>query len=119
MWPLEAIAQLAKNQPFAEIRDTAEDVVRVVAGRQLAAALDKAAAELLAAQAASDKAAAEQALRAAEQKEAALEQAAAQEEPVLVTLQLQAPAMAEETLLRAARMHEKATDWHTRRPSGA
>ncbi len=36
-----------------------------------------------------------------------------------IGLQLQAPAMAEETLLRAARMHEKATDWHTRRPSGA
>ena len=36
-----------------------------------------------------------------------------------IGLQLQAPAMAEETLLRAARMHEKATDWHPRRPSGA
>jgi len=36
-----------------------------------------------------------------------------------IGLQLQAPAMAEETMLRAARMHEKATDWHTRRPSGA
>ena len=36
-----------------------------------------------------------------------------------IGLQLQAPAMAEETLLRAARMHEKATDWHTRRPAGA
>lgn len=36
-----------------------------------------------------------------------------------IGLHLQAPAMAEETLLRAARMHEKATDWHTRRPSGA
>jgi tetratricopeptide (TPR) repeat protein len=39
LWPLEAIAQLVKNQPVAEIRDTAEDVVRVVAGRQLATAL--------------------------------------------------------------------------------
>lgn len=33
-----------------------------------------------------------------------------------IGLQLQGPAMAEETLLRAARMHEKATDWHNRRP---
>jgi aspartyl-tRNA(Asn)/glutamyl-tRNA(Gln) amidotransferase subunit A len=31
-------------------------------------------------------------------------------------LQLLAPAFAEETLLRTARVFEKATDWHTRRP---
>jgi aspartyl-tRNA(Asn)/glutamyl-tRNA(Gln) amidotransferase subunit A len=34
-----------------------------------------------------------------------------------IGLQLQGPAMAEETLLRAARMHEKATAWHTHRPT--
>jgi aspartyl-tRNA(Asn)/glutamyl-tRNA(Gln) amidotransferase subunit A len=33
-----------------------------------------------------------------------------------VGLQLQAPPFAEEKLLRAARMYERATDWHTRRP---
>jgi hypothetical protein len=30
---------------------------------------------------------------------------------------LQGPQFAESKLLRAARMHEKATDWHTRRPA--
>jgi aspartyl-tRNA(Asn)/glutamyl-tRNA(Gln) amidotransferase subunit A len=34
-----------------------------------------------------------------------------------IGLQLQGPQFAESTLLRAARMHEKATDWHTRRPA--
>jgi aspartyl-tRNA(Asn)/glutamyl-tRNA(Gln) amidotransferase subunit A len=34
-----------------------------------------------------------------------------------IGLQLQGPAMAEETVLRAARMHEKATAWHTHRPT--
>lgn len=34
-----------------------------------------------------------------------------------IGLQLQGPQFAETTLLRAARMHEKATDWHTRRPA--
>jgi aspartyl-tRNA(Asn)/glutamyl-tRNA(Gln) amidotransferase subunit A len=33
-----------------------------------------------------------------------------------IGLQLQAPPFAEEKLLRVARMHERATDWHTRRP---
>jgi aspartyl-tRNA(Asn)/glutamyl-tRNA(Gln) amidotransferase subunit A len=33
-----------------------------------------------------------------------------------IGLQLLAPAFAEETLLRTARVFEKATDWHTRRP---
>jgi aspartyl-tRNA(Asn)/glutamyl-tRNA(Gln) amidotransferase subunit A len=33
-----------------------------------------------------------------------------------IGIQLQAPAFAEETLLRAARTFERATDWHTRRP---
>jgi aspartyl-tRNA(Asn)/glutamyl-tRNA(Gln) amidotransferase subunit A len=33
-----------------------------------------------------------------------------------IGLQLMAPAFAEEKLLRVARMHEQATDWHTRRP---
>jgi aspartyl-tRNA(Asn)/glutamyl-tRNA(Gln) amidotransferase subunit A len=33
-----------------------------------------------------------------------------------IGLQLLAPAFAEETLLRAARVFERATDWHTRRP---
>jgi len=36
-----------------------------------------------------------------------------------VGLQLQAPPFEEERLLRAARMYERATDWHTRRPPGA
>jgi aspartyl-tRNA(Asn)/glutamyl-tRNA(Gln) amidotransferase subunit A len=31
-------------------------------------------------------------------------------------MQLLAPAFAEETLLRAARVFEKATDWHEKRP---
>src|SRR5262249_27076360 len=31
-------------------------------------------------------------------------------------LQLQAPPFAEDKLLRTARMYERATDWHTRRP---
>ncbi len=34
-----------------------------------------------------------------------------------IGLQLQAPPFAEEKLLRVARMHERATDWHTRRPT--
>ena len=33
-----------------------------------------------------------------------------------IGLQLQAPALAEETLLRGAHMFEQATDWHTKRP---
>jgi aspartyl-tRNA(Asn)/glutamyl-tRNA(Gln) amidotransferase subunit A len=33
-----------------------------------------------------------------------------------IGLQILAPPFAEEKLLRVARMHEKATDWHTRRP---
>ena len=33
-----------------------------------------------------------------------------------IGLQLQAPPFEEEKLLRVARMHERATDWHTRRP---
>ena len=32
-----------------------------------------------------------------------------------IGLQILAPPFAEEKLLRVARMHEKATDWHTRR----
>jgi aspartyl-tRNA(Asn)/glutamyl-tRNA(Gln) amidotransferase subunit A len=34
-----------------------------------------------------------------------------------VGLQLLAPPFGEETMLRAARMYEAATDWHTRRPT--
>jgi aspartyl-tRNA(Asn)/glutamyl-tRNA(Gln) amidotransferase subunit A len=34
-----------------------------------------------------------------------------------IGLQLQAPPLQEERLLRGARMFEAATDWHTRRPS--
>ena len=34
-----------------------------------------------------------------------------------IGLQLLAPPFAEEKLLRIARMYERATDWHTRRPS--
>jgi aspartyl-tRNA(Asn)/glutamyl-tRNA(Gln) amidotransferase subunit A len=34
-----------------------------------------------------------------------------------IGLQIMAPAFEEEKLLRVARMHEKATDWHQRRPS--
>ena len=33
-----------------------------------------------------------------------------------IGLQLLAPAFAEENLLRTARVFERATDWHTRRP---
>src|ERR1700681_3823537 len=33
-----------------------------------------------------------------------------------IGLQIQAPPFAEEKLLRVARMHERATDWHRRRP---
>ena len=36
-----------------------------------------------------------------------------------IGLQLLAPAFAEDTLLRTARVFEKATDWHTRRPRDA
>ena len=36
--------------------------------------------------------------------------------PLPIGLQLLGPAFGEETLLRAARMYEAATDWHTRRP---
>ena len=36
-----------------------------------------------------------------------------------IGLQLLGPAFAEETLLRAARVFEKATDWHERRPSAS
>ncbi len=35
-----------------------------------------------------------------------------------IGLQILAPTFAEEKLLRTARMHEKETDWHTRRPTG-
>ncbi len=34
-----------------------------------------------------------------------------------IGLQLQAPPLAEETLLRGAHMYEQATDWHSRRPT--
>jgi aspartyl-tRNA(Asn)/glutamyl-tRNA(Gln) amidotransferase subunit A len=34
-----------------------------------------------------------------------------------IGLQIQAPPFEEEKLLRIARMYERATDWHTRRPS--
>jgi aspartyl-tRNA(Asn)/glutamyl-tRNA(Gln) amidotransferase subunit A len=33
-----------------------------------------------------------------------------------IGLQLQAPTLAEERLLRAAHLFQKATDWHSRRP---
>jgi aspartyl-tRNA(Asn)/glutamyl-tRNA(Gln) amidotransferase subunit A len=33
-----------------------------------------------------------------------------------IGLQIQGPPFEEEKLLRVARMYEKATDWHTRRP---
>jgi aspartyl-tRNA(Asn)/glutamyl-tRNA(Gln) amidotransferase subunit A len=36
-----------------------------------------------------------------------------------VGLQILAAPFAEEKLLRVARMHERATDWHTRRPMWA
>ena len=39
IWPLEAVARLVHQHPTADIRDTARDVVLVIAGRQLAAAL--------------------------------------------------------------------------------
>ena len=39
------------------------------------------------------------------------------EEGMPIGLQLQAAPLAEETLLRAARMYEQATEWHTRRPA--
>jgi aspartyl-tRNA(Asn)/glutamyl-tRNA(Gln) amidotransferase subunit A len=35
-----------------------------------------------------------------------------------IGLQLLAPPFEEERLLRAARMYEAVTDWHTRRPPG-
>ncbi len=38
-------------------------------------------------------------------------------QPLPIGLQLLGPAFGEETLLRAARMYEQATDWHTRRPT--
>ena len=38
------------------------------------------------------------------------------EKPLPIGLQLLGPAFSEEQLLRAARMYERATDWHTRRP---
>jgi aspartyl-tRNA(Asn)/glutamyl-tRNA(Gln) amidotransferase subunit A len=34
-----------------------------------------------------------------------------------IGLQLQAPALAEDRLLRGARMYEQATDWHKMRPT--
>lgn len=37
--------------------------------------------------------------------------------PLPIGMQLLAPAFGEETLLRAARMYEKATEWHTKRPT--
>jgi aspartyl-tRNA(Asn)/glutamyl-tRNA(Gln) amidotransferase subunit A len=39
------------------------------------------------------------------------------EKPLPIGLQLLGPAFSEEKLLRIARMYEKSTDWHTRRPS--
>jgi aspartyl-tRNA(Asn)/glutamyl-tRNA(Gln) amidotransferase subunit A len=39
------------------------------------------------------------------------------DKPLPIGLQLLGPAFGEETLLRAARMYESATDWHKRRPS--
>jgi aspartyl-tRNA(Asn)/glutamyl-tRNA(Gln) amidotransferase subunit A len=39
------------------------------------------------------------------------------DKPLPIGLQLLGPAFGEETLLRAARMYECATDWHTRRPN--
>jgi aspartyl-tRNA(Asn)/glutamyl-tRNA(Gln) amidotransferase subunit A len=38
------------------------------------------------------------------------------EKPLPIGLQLLGPAFGEERLLRAARMYERETDWHTRRP---
>jgi aspartyl-tRNA(Asn)/glutamyl-tRNA(Gln) amidotransferase subunit A len=38
------------------------------------------------------------------------------EKPLPIGMQLLGPTFGEPTLLRAARMYEKATDWHTRRP---
>jgi aspartyl-tRNA(Asn)/glutamyl-tRNA(Gln) amidotransferase subunit A len=39
------------------------------------------------------------------------------EKPLPIGLQLLGPAFSEEKLLRIARMYEKSTDWHTRRPT--
>jgi aspartyl-tRNA(Asn)/glutamyl-tRNA(Gln) amidotransferase subunit A len=39
------------------------------------------------------------------------------DKPLPIGLQLLGPALSEEKLLRIARMYEKATDWHTRRPA--
>jgi aspartyl-tRNA(Asn)/glutamyl-tRNA(Gln) amidotransferase subunit A len=39
------------------------------------------------------------------------------EKPLPIGLQLLGPHFGEEQLLRAARMYEAATDWHTRRPN--
>jgi aspartyl-tRNA(Asn)/glutamyl-tRNA(Gln) amidotransferase subunit A len=39
------------------------------------------------------------------------------EKPLPIGLQLLGPALSEDKLLRIARMYEKATDWHTRRPA--
>jgi aspartyl-tRNA(Asn)/glutamyl-tRNA(Gln) amidotransferase subunit A len=37
--------------------------------------------------------------------------------PLPIGLQLLAPALGEQTMLRAARMYESATDWNARRPN--
>ena len=39
------------------------------------------------------------------------------EKPLPIGMQLVGPTFSEETLLRAARMYERETEWHTRRPS--
>jgi len=41
------------------------------------------------------------------------------ERPLPIGLQLVAPPFEEERLLRAARMYERETDWHTREPEFA